>query len=68
MKPFRRAHCRQLLMIVLLLASVISLSRAADPTPALRVRESGVYLYSQQDSGSPRLATLQKDEPLTLVA
>ncbi len=56
MKPFARAHCRQLLMIVLLLASVISLSRAADPTPALRMRESGVYLYSQQDSrlGPPR--------------
>jgi hypothetical protein len=68
MKPFPRAHCRQLLMIVLLLASVISLSRAADPTPALRVRESGVYLYSQQDNRSDRLATLQKDEPLTLVA
>jgi hypothetical protein len=68
MKPFPRAHCRQLLMIVLLLASVISLSRAADPAPALRVRESEVYLYSQQDSGSPRLATLQKDDPLTLVA
>jgi hypothetical protein len=68
MKPFPRAQCRRSLMIVLLLASVISLSRAADPTRALRVRESGVYLYSQHDSGSPRLATLQKDEPLTLVA
>ena len=68
MKPFPRAHCRQLLMIIVLLASAFSPSRAADPTPALRVRESGVYLYSQQDSGSARLATLQKDESLTLVA
>ncbi len=68
MKPFPRAHSQQLLMVILLLASVLSLSRAADPTPALRVRESGVYLYSQHDSGSPQLATLQKDEPLTLVA
>ena len=68
MKPFPRAHCQQLLMIVLLLASVISLSRAADPTSALTIRKSDVYLYSQQDNSSPRLATLQKDEPLTLIA
>jgi hypothetical protein len=68
MKPLPRPHLWQLSMIISLLASVLSLSSAADPMPALRVRESNVYLYSQQDSGSPRLATLQKDEPLTLVA
>jgi Bacterial SH3 domain len=68
MKPFARAHSRQLFLIILLLASALSLSRAADPTPALTIRKSDVYLYSQQDSRSPSLATLQKDEPLTLVA
>ena len=66
MKPF--ATRRQLFMIMLLLASLLPLSRAADPTPALTVSKSDVYLYSQHDSVSPRLATLQKDEPLTLVA
>lgn len=67
-KPFAQAHYRQWLMIVLLLASVLSLSRAAEPPPALKIRESDVYLYAQQDNRSDRLATLQKDEPLTLVA
>ena len=68
MKLFAQAHYRQWLMIVLLLASVLSLSRAAEPPPRLKIRESDVYLYAQQDNRSDRLATLQKDEPLTLVA
>ena len=68
MKPFVQANYRQWLMIILLLASVLSLSRATEPPPALKIRQSEVYLYAQQDSGSVRLATLQKDEPLTLVA
>ena len=68
MKPFALAHLRPFLLMIVVFACVISLSLAADPTPALMVRESGVFLYSQQDTGSVRLATLQKDEPLTLLA
>jgi hypothetical protein len=68
MKSFALAHLRQSLLIFFLLASVISLGLAADPAPALSVRESGAFLYSQQDTGSPQLATLQKNEPLTLLA
>lgn len=68
MTPFLLAHIRQWLLLSGLIASVISLSLAADPAPSLSVRESGVFLYSQQDTGSPPLATLQKDEPLTLLA
>jgi hypothetical protein len=68
MKPFAQVNYRQLLMIVLLLASVLSLSRASEPAAALKVRASEVYLYAQQDNGSAHIATLQKDDPLTLVA
>ena len=68
MKPFLLAHLRQSLLIFFLLAFAISLSLAADSAPALSVRESGAFLYSQQDIGSLQLATLQKNEPLTLLA
>lgn len=68
MPRFPLAYVRQSLLVFILLASILSLSLAADPAPALSVRESGVFLYSQQDTGSIRLATLQKDEPLTLLA
>ena len=68
MKPFPLAHLRQSLLIFFLLAFAISLSLAADSAPALSVRESGAFLYSQQDTGSLQLATLQKNEPLTLLA
>ena len=68
MPRFPLAYVRQSLLLFFLLASILSLSLAADPAPALSVRESGVFLYSQQDTGSIRLATLQKDEPLTLLA
>ncbi len=55
-------------LIFLSLGCVISLGLAASPGPRLTVRESGVILYSGQDTDSLQLTTLQKDEPLTLLA
>ena len=55
-------------LIFLVLAGVISLALAASPAPGLTVREPGVILYSEQDTYSLQLATLQKDETLILLA
>ena len=60
-----RLLCRSLLFAVLLPAfPFFSLCRAAEGTPALIVRESGASLYSQQESESDKIATLQKGETL----
>ena len=60
-----RLLCRSLLFAVLLPAfPFFSLCRAAEGTPALIVRESGASLYSQQETESDKIATLQKGETL----
>ena len=60
-----RLLCRSLPFAVLLPAfPFFSLCRAAEGTPALIVRESGASLYSQQESESDKIATLQKGETL----
>jgi Bacterial SH3 domain len=65
---FALVYLRQWFLIFLSLGGVISLGLAASPTPGLTVRETGVILYSGQDTDSLKLTTLQKDEPLTLLA
>jgi hypothetical protein len=64
----RLFHLRQCPLIFFSLGCVISLALAASPPPGVTVRESGVILYSGQDTNSLQLATLQKDETLTLLA
>jgi hypothetical protein len=64
---FSLIYLRQSFLIFLAFGGV-SLGLAASPTPGLTVRESGVILYSGQDTDSLRLTTLQKDEPLRLLA
>jgi Bacterial SH3 domain len=61
-------YLRQWFLIFLSLGGAISIGLAASPAPGLTVHESGVILYSGQDSDSLQLTTLQKDEPLTLLA
>lgn len=61
--------CRSLLFVVLLPAfPFFSFCRAAEGTPVLIVRESGASLYSQQESESDKIATLQKGETLIPLA
>ena len=67
----RAIHVMQICRAVLLINLVCLLAcaaHAAQGAPALTVRETGVYLYSRQDSESPRLATLQKGDVLTPIA
>jgi hypothetical protein len=61
-------YLRQWFLIFLSLGGAISIGLAASAAPGLTVRESGVILYSGQDTDSLRVTTLQKDEPLTLLA
>jgi hypothetical protein len=63
-----RFALRQWFLVFLPLGCVISLGLAATSAPGLMVRESGVILYAAQDTNSLQLTTLQKDEPLTLLA
>src|SRR5918992_5746198 len=63
-----RFALRQCFLVFLPLGLVISLGLAASSAPGLMVRESGVILYAAQDTNSLQLTTLQKDEPLTLLA
>src|ERR687898_2634317 len=63
-----RFALRQWFLVLLLLGFVISLGLGASSAPGLMVRESGVILYAAQDTNSLQLTTLQKDEPLTLLA
>jgi hypothetical protein len=65
---FALVYLRQWFLIFLSLGGVISLGLAASPAPGLTVRETGVILYSGQDTDSLKLTTLQEDEPLTLLA
>jgi hypothetical protein len=65
---FSLVYLRQWFLILLAFGGVISLGLAASPIPALTVRESGVILYSGQATDSLQLTTLQKDEPLRLLA
>ena len=65
---FSLIYLRQWFLIFLAFGGVISLGLAASPTPGLTVRDSGVILYSGQDTNSLQLTTLQKDEPLRLLA
>jgi hypothetical protein len=65
---FALVYFRQWLIVFLTLGCVISLGLAASPAPGLTARESGVILYSGQDTDSLQLTTLQKAEPLTLLA
>jgi hypothetical protein len=61
--------CRSLLLVVSLLAFPFSsFCRAAEATRALTVRESGAWLYSQQEVESEKIATLQKGETLIPLA
>ena len=55
-------------LVILSLGCAISVSLAASSAPGLTARESGVILYSGQNTDSLQLTTLQKDEPLTLLA
>jgi hypothetical protein len=65
---FALVYFRQWPIVFLTLGCVISLGLAASPAPGLTARESGVILYSGQDTNSLQLTTLQKAEPLTLLA
>ena len=68
MVRFAFVYLRRWVLAFLSLGCVISLGLAASPAPGLMARESGVILYSGQDTDSLQLTTLQKDEPLTLLA
>lgn len=61
-------YLRQWLLIFLSLGCAISLGLAATSATGVKAREAGVILYSGQDTESLQLTTLQKDEPMTLVA
>ena len=63
-------HLSVSLALFLLLVTQGAFSSAAEPQPVapLTVNAPGAYLYSQQDTESPRLATLQKGEGLTPMA
>ena len=65
---FTLVYLRQWFLVFLALGCVISLGLAASSAPGLTARESGVILYSGQDTDSLQLTTLQKAEPLTLLA
>jgi hypothetical protein len=68
MLRFAFVYLRRWVLAFLSLGCVMSLGLAASPAPGLMARESGVILYSGQDTDSLQLTTLQKDEPLTLLA
>ena len=68
MVRFAFVYLHRWFLIFLSLGWVISLGLAASPGPGLMVRESGVILYSGQDTDSLQLTKLQKHEPLTLLA
>lgn len=51
-------------LVLLLVLILPSFCDAADTSAALTVRESGAYLYSQQDVESDKIAKLQKGEAL----
>jgi hypothetical protein len=55
-------------LVFLLLLFSVSFSFAADSSPVLTVRESGVALYSRQDEYADKIAILQKGEVLTPLA
>src|SRR5215471_7774415 len=55
-------------LVFLLLPFSASFSFAADSSPVLTVRESGVALYSRQDEYADKVATLQKGDVLTPLA
>ena len=65
---FAFIYLRQWFLIFLSFGGVISLGLAANTASGLTARESGVILYSGQNTDSLQLTTLQKDEPLTLLA
>lgn len=65
---FALIYLRQWFLIFLSFGGVISLGLAANTASGLTARESGVILYSGQNTDSLQLTTLQKDEPLTLLA
>ena len=52
------------LLVILVLGSGLQMAVSADG-PVLTARESGVGLYARQDPESPRIATLERGEPLT---
>ncbi|HEY7217974.1 MAG TPA: SH3 domain-containing protein [Candidatus Binatia bacterium] len=56
------------LLLNLLWAMLPMSVHGADAPAALNARESGVALYSRQDSESDRIATLEKDETLFPIA
>jgi hypothetical protein len=61
-------YLRQWFLIFLSLGGAISIGLAASAAPGLTVRESGVILYSGQDTDSLQLTVLEKTEPLMLLA
>lgn len=61
-------YLRQWFLVFLSLGCAISLGLAASSATGLKAREAGVILYSGQNTESLQLTTLQKDEPLTLLA
>ena len=65
---FAFIYLRQRFLVFLSLGCAISVGLAASSAPNLTARESGVILYSGQNTDSLQLTTLQKDEPLTLLA
>ena len=68
MAPFAFIYLRRWFLVFLSLGCAISVGLAASAAPGLTARESGVILYSGQNTDSLQLTTLQKDEPLTLLA
>ena len=68
MLRFAFIYLRLRFLVFLSLSCAISVALGASSAPGLTVRESGVILYSGQDTDSLQLTTLKKDEPLTLLA
>ena len=68
MKPPCSTRFLRLLTFLCLLFARTAFSIAADSSPLLTVRESGVALYSHQDEYADKIATLQKGEVLTPLA
>ncbi len=65
---FKLSLLFRFLAVILVLAARPLAVDAAESTPAMTARESGVALYSRQDVESERIATLEKGEMLTPIA
>jgi hypothetical protein len=65
---FKLSLLFRFLAVILVLAARPLAADAAESTPAMTARESGVALYSRQDVESERIATLEKGEMLTPIA